>query len=64
MLSNEREIRVAYLHFRCGLKAREILQFCPEEFKDAQEIYSIRRNMFKRLMRNADQIRWRLGAGD
>lgn len=64
MLSNEREIRVAYLHFRCGLKAREILQFCPLEFKDVQEIYSIRRNMFKRLMRNADQIRWRLSAGD
>jgi len=64
MLSNEREIRLAYLHFRCGLKAREILQFCPQEFKDAQEIYSIRRNMFKRLMRNADQIRWRLSNGD
>jgi hypothetical protein len=61
MITNEREKRVAYLYFFCGLKVREILQFCPQEFNDAQELYALRRNLFKRLMRNADQIRWRLG---
>jgi hypothetical protein len=60
LLSNEREIRLAYLHFRCGLKAREIVSFCPQEFQDVQEIYRLRHNIFKRLTRNADQIRWRL----
>jgi hypothetical protein len=60
LLSNEREIRLAYLHFHCGLKAREIVTFCPKEFQDVQEIYRLRHNIFKRLTRNADQIRWRL----
>lgn len=64
MITNEREKRVAYLYFFCGLKVREILQFCPQEFRDAQELYALRRNLFKRLMRNADQIRWRLGESD
>ncbi|GCE20606.1 hypothetical protein [Dictyobacter kobayashii] len=59
-LSGEREIRLAYLHFHCGLKAREIVQFCPDEFDDVQEIYRLRHNIFKRLTRNAAQIRWRL----
>lgn len=63
LLSGEREIRLAYLHFHCGLKAREIIQFCPHEFNDVQEIYRLRHNIFKRLTRNADQIRWRLGRG-
>jgi hypothetical protein len=60
LLSSEREIRLAYLHFHCGLKAREIVAFCPNEFQDVQEIYRLRHNIFKRLTRNADQIRWRL----
>ncbi|GLV59881.1 hypothetical protein KDH_67050 [Dictyobacter sp. S3.2.2.5] len=60
LLSGEREIRLAYLHFHCGLKAREIIQFCPDEFNDVQEVYRLRHNIFKRLTRHADQIRWRL----
>lgn len=60
LLSGEREIRLAYLHFHCGLKAREIIQFCSDEFDDVQEVYRLRHNIFKRLTRNADQIRWRL----
>jgi hypothetical protein len=64
IITNEREKRVAYLYFFCGLKVREILQFCPQEFRDAQELYALRRNLFKRLLRNADQIRWRLGESD
>ena len=60
MLSNERELRLAYLLFHCGLKSREIVRFCPQEFSDVQEIYRTRRSMMERLLRNADQLRWRL----
>jgi hypothetical protein len=60
LLHNGRERRLAYLHFHCGLKAREIVQFCPHEFNDVQEIYRLRHNIFKRLLRHADLLRWRL----
>lgn len=60
LIPNEREQRVAYLIFHCGLKPREIVHFCPEEFSEAQEIYRLRRNIVDRLLRNADYIRWRL----
>ncbi len=60
MLSNEREQRLAYLLFYCGLKSREIVRFCPQEFRDVQEIYRTRRSIMERLLRNADQLRWRL----
>lgn len=59
-LNDGRERRLAYLYFHCGLKAREIIQFCPHEFNDVQEIYRLRHNIFKRLSRHADQLRWRL----
>jgi len=63
MLSNKREQRLAYLLFHCGLKSREIVRFCPQEFSDVQEIYRMRRSIMERLLRNADQLRWRLGEG-
>jgi len=63
LLSHEREQRVAYLLFHCGLKPREIVQFCPQEFSDVQEIYRLRRSIFERLLRHADHLRWRLSDG-
>jgi DNA-directed RNA polymerase specialized sigma24 family protein len=60
LLPNERERRLAYLLFHCHLKPREIVHFCSEEFSEVQEIYRLRRNIFERLLRNADIIRWRL----
>lgn len=60
MLSNERELRLAYLLFHCGLKPREIIRFCPQEWGDVQEIYRIRHNIMERLLHNADQLCWRL----
>ena len=59
-LPDERQQRVAYLIYHCGLKPREIIQFCSREFRDIQEIYRLRRSIFERLQRNADYIRWRL----
>ncbi len=60
MLSKERELRLAYLLFHCGLKPREILCFCPQEWSDVREIYHLRRNIMERLLHNADQLQWRL----
>lgn len=60
MLPNKREQRVAYLLFHCGLKPREIVRFCSQEFPDKHEIYRLRRNILLRFLRNADQLRWRL----
>lgn len=59
-LPRAREQRLAYLLFHCGLKPREVVRFCPREFSDVQEVYRLRRNIMERLVRNADQIRWKL----
>jgi hypothetical protein len=61
MLPNERERRLAYLFFYCGLKSREIVRFCPREFSNIQEIYRLRRSIMERFLCNADQLRRRLG---
>jgi hypothetical protein len=60
MLTNPREQRVAYFLFHCGLKPREMIRFCPQEWSDVQEIYRLRRTIMERLLRNADHLRWRL----
>ena len=60
ILTNPREQRLAYLLFHCGLKPREIVRFCSQEWDDVQEIYRLRRNIMERLVRNADQLRWQL----
>lgn len=60
LIPTSREQRVAYLLFHCGLKPREIVQFCPDEFPEVREVHRLRRNVVERLLRQADLIRWRL----
>lgn len=60
LFPNEREQRLIYLLYQCGLKPREIVRRCPRAFSDIQEIYRLRRKIVERLLRNADQLRWRL----
>jgi hypothetical protein len=60
ILPGEREQRVAYLHFHCNLKPREIIRYCPGEFQNEEEIYRLKRNIMERILRNVDKIRWRL----
>lgn len=60
LLSNPRERRLAYLFFHCGLKPREIVHFCPQEFNDIREVYGLRRTIMERLLGNAHLLRWRL----
>jgi DNA-directed RNA polymerase specialized sigma24 family protein len=62
ILPNKREQRLAYLLYHCGLKPREIVRFCPQEWSDVQEIYRLRRNIMERALRNADQLRLQLRA--
>jgi hypothetical protein len=56
LLPDQRERRVAYLLFHCGLKPREIVRCCSEEFSDVREIYRLRCNILERLLRNADRL--------
>ena len=60
IFSDAHEQRLAYLLFYCGHKPREIVRFCSEEWRDVQEIYRLRHNIMDRIVRNADQLRWRL----
>ena len=52
MFHDEREQPLAYLLFHCGLKPREIVHFCPQEFSDVHEIYRLRSNVIERLQHN------------
>lgn len=61
LLTSEKERRLAYLHFCCNLKAREIMQHCPGEFSSESEIYRLKRNIVCRIMRASDKIRWKFG---
>lgn len=60
LLPTQREKRVAYLMYHCGLKPREVMERCPGLFSDVHDIYHTQRNVLDRLKRNKDQIRWRL----
>jgi hypothetical protein len=64
LLPGEKERRVAFLHFHCNLKPREIIRYFPDEFGNEDEIYRIKRNIMERILRNADKIRWRLSGGE
>jgi hypothetical protein len=50
MLPNEREQRVAYLLFHCGLRPGDIVRLFPQEFSDLQEISRVRRTVIERLL--------------
>lgn len=62
VLTDKQQQRVAYLLFHCHLKPREIVRFCPAEFPEVGEIYRIRHNIFTKLMRNAEYLRWKITA--
>ena len=55
MLPNEREQRLTYLLYHCGLKPREIMCFYPQEWSDVQEIYRLQHNIIERLLYKVEQ---------
>jgi hypothetical protein len=57
LLPDERERRLAYLLYYCGLKPRDIVLRCSKEFDDVKEIYRLNHNIVERLRRNRDRLR-------
>ena len=57
LLPNQREQRLAYLLFHCGLGPREIVRFCPQEFSSVEDVYRLRRTIVDRLVSPADSVR-------
>ena len=49
-LSSERERRLAYLLYHCGLQPTEIVRCCPQEWSDVQEVTRLRRTLFMQLI--------------
>ena len=60
ILPDSREQQFAYLLFHCGLKPREIMHFCPQEWSSMQEIYCLRRTIMERVLDHVDILRVRL----
>src|SRR5260370_36860141 len=51
VLPSERERRLAYLLYHCGLGPREMVQFCQEEWSGVHEVARLRRSILERLMK-------------
>ncbi len=49
-LSDQREQRLAYLLYHCGLKPAEIVCCCPQEWSDVHEVTRLRRIILERFM--------------
>lgn len=60
LLVNERERRLFFLLYGCGLKPREVVNRCPQEFDDIKEIYRLTNNIIERLRRNRDRLHYLL----
>jgi hypothetical protein len=50
-LSNQREQRLAYLLFHCGLEPAEIVRYCPQEWGNVQKVIRLRRSILAQLMK-------------
>ena len=56
LLVNQRERRLFFLLYGCGLKPRQVVVRCPQEFSDVKEIYRLNANIIERLRRNRDRL--------
>ncbi len=54
LLSNERERRLAYLLYHCGLEPAEIARYCPQEWSDVHEVARLRGSIFVHLMKRSE----------
>lgn len=64
LITDEHELRVIYLLYHEGLKPREVVERCAEEFPDVKEVYRLARNGVDRLKRNTDILRWKISYDD
>jgi hypothetical protein len=51
LLSSERERRLAFLLYHCGLDPAVIVRYCPQEWSDVHEVVRSRRIILDRLMK-------------
>ena len=56
VLTNGREQRLAYLLFNYGLKPKDIVNICPQEFSDVREISRLRCVIIERLLNHVDKL--------
>ena len=56
LLPAEREQRLAYLLYHCGLSPEEIVYLCPEEWNDIQEVTRLRRSIMERVSGEMDRL--------
>jgi hypothetical protein len=56
LLPSERERRLAYLIYHCGLGSREIGHCCPQEWSDVQETVRLRHTIIERLLCHVDRL--------
>jgi hypothetical protein len=56
LFPEEREQRLLYLSYNCGLKPGEIARLYPQEFTSVQEIYRLHGSIFDRLSSNIDGL--------
>jgi hypothetical protein len=56
LLPGQREQRLAYLLFHCGLGPREIVRCYPQEWSDVQEIHHLRCHLLNRLLHHYEPI--------
>ena len=54
MLSDEREQRLLYLLYNCGLKPQEIARLYPQEWCNDQEVYRLLAPILARLRSTLD----------
>jgi hypothetical protein len=53
-LSNQRERRLAYLLYHCGLEPAEIVRCCPQEWSDVHVVARLRRSILMQLMKGPE----------
>ena len=52
-LPDQREQRLAYLLYHCGLQPSEIVRCCPQEWSEVHEVARLRRSILMRLMQRS-----------
>ena len=53
-LSNQREQRLAFLLYHCGLEPGEIVRCCPQQWNDINEVAHLRRSIVMQLMKSPE----------
>jgi hypothetical protein len=53
-LSSQRERRLTYLLYNCGLEPAEIVRCCPQEWSNVNEVARLRRIILERLIKGLE----------